>query len=250
MTSLTSAASVAAAASNSHTPVYLPIFVTTDVPPDQSVDAYSSSHPRPYTFVYDHPEHPEIDPYAQSDSTVHRNSPGAIVHVHLPTDPDLDTNTSRFREVLTHADYQPTHVSSSGLHPSESHPSYSYSAGSPVHPHISTPSMEYFNIPVETYLGESEEEYVVFLRTIPSTIVTLRLEARALMISGSFPPLENLAERNCVLLHDLSTNFEKRIPFPVAIDPEGCTKKLNKKTATMVIHVKKFRQRHLGGDVF
>lgn len=41
------------------------------------------------------------------------------------------------------------------------------------------------NIPVQTYLGETSDEFIVFLRTIPSTKVTLRLESKVLIIYGA-----------------------------------------------------------------
>eukprot|EP01125_Pyxidicula_operculata_P012573 TRINITY_DN4132_c0_g1_i2.p1 TRINITY_DN4132_c0_g1~~TRINITY_DN4132_c0_g1_i2.p1 ORF type:complete len:806 (-),score=155.83 TRINITY_DN4132_c0_g1_i2:260-2677(-) len=121
------------------------------------------------------------------------------------------------------------------------------------HHHPNPHNNDLFNVPIETYLGESPDEFVVFLRTLPSTTVHLRLESRALVITGAFPPLLTPGieqDPDFTLLHDVNHNFEKRIRFSADIDPSAADKLLDKAASMMTIRVKKFKPRDFGNETF
>lgn len=104
------------------------------------------------------------------------------------------------------------------------------------------------NIPVETYLGETQTAYIVFVRVIPGTSIQLFLESRSLLIRGILPPLplpEDGVEMDPMLSH-----FERRIQFPSAITSSPCTKVMNHATSTLTVQIPKFKPLDMGTEIF
>eukprot|EP01124_Arcella_intermedia_P008011 TRINITY_DN14984_c0_g2_i1.p1 TRINITY_DN14984_c0_g2~~TRINITY_DN14984_c0_g2_i1.p1 ORF type:complete len:202 (+),score=56.74 TRINITY_DN14984_c0_g2_i1:1-606(+) len=112
----------------------------------------------------------------------------------------------------------------------------------------SSDAKEDYNVPLETFLGESDNEFVVFLRTIPSSEISLTLEARALHISVSFPSLNSYFPE-FHMMEELHKDFKKKILFPTLVVPEF-NHKLDPTKTTMVIRIKKYKARSLGEYVF
>lgn len=110
------------------------------------------------------------------------------------------------------------------------------------------------NVPVETCVAESAHEFVVFVRTLPSTKVALRLESRTLLIAGELPPLQWSPEQglpeDMVLLDPLQSKFERRLVFSSDIDPNSVRKQLDKESSLMTIRIRKFSHRDLGYEQF
>ena len=74
-------------------------------------------------------------------------------------------------------------------------------------------------MPIETHLGETEKEYVIFIRALPGCVVRAALEGRTLVVSGTVPALPAALTRGITLLERPPSKFEKRIRFAAEIDP-------------------------------
>eukprot|EP00010_Vexillifera_abyssalis_P008090 CAMPEP_0201546458 /NCGR_PEP_ID=MMETSP0173_2-20130828/2712_1 /ASSEMBLY_ACC=CAM_ASM_000268 /TAXON_ID=218659 /ORGANISM="Vexillifera sp., Strain DIVA3 564/2" /LENGTH=534 /DNA_ID=CAMNT_0047955107 /DNA_START=28 /DNA_END=1632 /DNA_ORIENTATION=- len=82
--------------------------------------------------------------------------------------------------------------------------------------------------PIETQLGETAEEYYVFIRTLPSTTLHFKVRGNALVITGILPDMPTLP--NVQLISISSKQFEYEIELPEPIDPTQTSKELLKKT--------------------
>jgi len=107
---------------------------------------------------------------------------------------------------------------------------------------------ELFNLPLEIYLGETNSDYVVYLRTIPSTKLQLFIvTTKILRIECIFPPL--ITDEGVTLKEGIISVFKKHITFPAEIDPNSVNQVLSKETSTMVIKIKKFSHKVIGTDI-
>jgi len=104
-----------------------------------------------------------------------------------------------------------------------------------------------FNVPIQSYVGEKDNEYYVYIRTIPSTKIQLTVTSRSLIIEGTFPqlPLDNEVK----LTQPIISSFSKVIEFDEDIDYNSLNQNLNKETSTMVIRIKKFTQMIISTDI-
>lgn len=97
------------------------------------------------------------------------------------------------------------------------------------------------NIPLDTYVGETDREFLIFIRTIPGTTVKCRLEGKTLVIAGTLPSLPPIPGIKSVALFEKpQTDFVRRIKFREEIDPSEPSRDMLREHNTMVIHIKKF----------
>lgn len=97
------------------------------------------------------------------------------------------------------------------------------------------------NIPLETYIGETEKEFLIFIRTIPGTTVKCRLEGKTLVIAGTLPSLPPIpGVKSVALFEKPHSEFVRRIKFLQEIDPSEPSRDMLREHNTMVIHIKKF----------
>lgn len=108
----------------------------------------------------------------------------------------------------------------------------------------------YSNVPIECYLGESKHEYVVFIRAIPQTQIRLQLDARALFIAGTLPPLPLPAEEPVTMRDKVGRQFERVVQFPAYINASSFSKSYNKAASTLVVRIRKFAPVDLGSETF
>jgi len=112
----------------------------------------------------------------------------------------------------------------------------------PVHDHIPDPLNH--NVPVETLLGETEKHYIVFIRAIPKTSITLTLDSHELTIEGDIPPLKVEIGHTITTLENLNTKFVSKVKFPhqVSLNKQlsGYDKKMSKSTSTLKLEIPKF----------
>jgi serine/threonine protein kinase len=97
------------------------------------------------------------------------------------------------------------------------------------------------NIPLDTYVGETEREFLIFIRTIPGTTVRCRLEGKTLVIAGTLPSLPPIPGIKSVALFEKPhSDFVRKIKFLQEIDPSEPSRDMLREHNTMVIHIKKF----------
>ena len=103
-----------------------------------------------------------------------------------------------------------------------------------------------FNVPVETYVGETDTHHAVILRTLPGTQVNARLEGRVLVIKGTLPALSIPGDVR--LLEKENTTFEKRLKFSndAQINPNECTMGSPAGDGAIIIKIGKFQSRNIG----
>jgi serine/threonine-protein kinase OSR1/STK39 len=104
------------------------------------------------------------------------------------------------------------------------------------------------NVPIETYLGETANEFIVFIRAIPATNVRLVLESRSLQIVGTLPPLET--PEGIQLVEPVNNQFERRVQFPSYVNSNHYEKGYNKSSSTLVLRFKKFVPIEIGSETF
>jgi len=104
-----------------------------------------------------------------------------------------------------------------------------------------------FNAPIQSYVGEKDNDYYVYIRTIPSTKIQLTVTSKSLIIEGSFPhlPIENEVKLN----QPIVSNFSKLIEFEEEIDYNSLNRTLVKETSTLVIRIKKFSQITISSEI-
>jgi hypothetical protein len=109
-----------------------------------------------------------------------------------------------------------------------------------------------FNVPVESYLAENDREYIVFVRSIPGTVIKARLEGRTLILAGALPPLVAPGSiKTLTMLDKINTGFERRIRFAGDIDPNEPIREYIKEHHTLVFRIRKFpKVLDLGEEVF
>jgi serine/threonine protein kinase len=99
-------------------------------------------------------------------------------------------------------------------------------------------------VPIETYLGETDTHYVILLRALPSTTLSLQLETQKLKIAGTIPSLP--VDSNITLLTNFNEHFEKIIEFPTPIDATKFDKEIYKNSFMIILKIRKFVPVDLG----
>lgn len=109
------------------------------------------------------------------------------------------------------------------------------------------------NVPIESYVGETDKEYVIFFRAIQGTRVSLKLEeGKTLIILGLLPQMPIIPSfKNLTLLEKQNVKFEQKIVFPTEIDMNDPVKEIYRESCTMIIKIKKFpKVVEMGEEVF
>ncbi|XP_049850031.1 serine/threonine-protein kinase 3-like [Schistocerca gregaria] len=104
---------------------------------------------------------------------------------------------------------------------------------------ITTEQQPATNVPVESYLGENETEFLIYVRAITGTSADVILEEKILTILGQLPSLPVHQDEQVNMLEEVNTKFEKKIKFQEEIDLRNCSIQLTKDPSTMIIRVKK-----------
>jgi len=91
-------------------------------------------------------------------------------------------------------------------------------------------------IPLDCWVGETESDYVVFLRTIAGTPLSFRLHDNTLQITGKLPDLPDLP--GVRLLQTYAAEFQHDLEFPKPIDKAGVSPPVMMKN-TMVMTLPK-----------
>jgi hypothetical protein len=102
------------------------------------------------------------------------------------------------------------------------------------------------NVPVETYVGETDTHHAIILRTLPGTEVDVHLEGRVLVIKGTLPSLA--IPKDVRLLANAINTFEKRLTFSneAQINPNECTMGEPSDAGAIIIKIGKFQSRKIG----
>lgn len=109
------------------------------------------------------------------------------------------------------------------------------------------------NVPIESYVGETDKEYVIFFRAIQGTRVSLKLEeGKTLIILGLLPTMPIIPSfKNLTMLEKQNVKFEQKIIFPTEIDMNDPVKEIIRESSTMIIKIKKFpKVVDMGEEVF
>lgn len=107
------------------------------------------------------------------------------------------------------------------------------------------------NVPIESYVGETDKEYVIFFRAIQGTRVNLKLEGKTLIIVGLLPSIPTVNIKGLSLLEKPNVKFEQKIIFPTEIDLNAPSKEILRESCTMIIKIKKFpKVVDIGDEVF
>jgi len=103
------------------------------------------------------------------------------------------------------------------------------------------------NVPIQSYIGEKDNEYYIYIRTIPSTKIQISMTYRTLIISGTFPIIN--IENEVTMHQPVNAIFRKIIEFEEEVDYRTFYQTLNRETSTMVIRISKFYQRKLNSEI-
>lgn len=103
---------------------------------------------------------------------------------------------------------------------------------------------------MESYVGETKTEFVVFIRAIPGTQIRMTLESRSLIIAGTLPPLVLPADEEIHFHDPTSRQFERIVQFPAAVSANSFSKGYNKSASTLVLRIRKFVPVDLGTETF
>lgn len=97
------------------------------------------------------------------------------------------------------------------------------------------PQQRSIAVPIETYMGEDKQDYVILIRTITGTTLTFRIKGCEFIIAGELPPLPDLP--GVQLRNTPVTKFEKKIRLPEEINGDGVRREKN--SGTIVIRIRK-----------
>lgn len=138
-------------------------------------------------------------------------------------------------ETITASTAVPVALSAVGAAPSPA------AAQTPVDAVAVSPSVDLGShlIPLDCWVGETESDYVVFLRTIAGTPLSFRLHDNTLQITGKLPDLPDLPDLPGVrLLQTYASEFQHDLEFPKPIDKAGVSPPVMMKN-TMVMTLPK-----------
>lgn len=106
------------------------------------------------------------------------------------------------------------------------------------------------DVPIETYLGETDSEFVVLVRAIPGTQVHLELQARSMLIRATLPPLSLAYPSAIAIRSPVQLECEKRVQFPSYVNANSYSKSYDKSASLLTVRIRKFVNINLGTETF